>query len=534
MKEGVEMRIILPCFITCLLLSTQSSAELIDLTLSSSDEQLTAFSQLQSLRYIHHPELVTVPDVHELKNKFLVRSLFVESNDLPMIDIQLTFNAGSSRDQEIGAELYGLANMAAQLMDEGTTKYSAEEIISTFESVGAKLSVTAYKDMFVVKLRVLSDPEKYEPALAMMLEVLKQANFRSSGIQLVLSNTEIGQKQLKENPGRMKNIVFYRSLYAKHPYAEPTTGTQASIRKIRPKDLVQFRKQFLVRNNLNIAITGNLTVKQAQRLAEKITDKLPAGIKAPPLPAPIVQSQFNIRHIPYPSSQAHVVMGEIVTTRHDPDYLALQLANRIFGSGGFNSILSKELRVKRGLTYGAYSNFSFMQVAGPFSLGYSTEQQHLLETIQIAHKALVDFVNQPMDPKQFEEAKQGLLLSFPNSYSSNAAMNAQLGSMGFYGLPSNYLNQYSEQLSKLTIEQVQHAVRKHLHPDRLTLVIFSSTLDKTKLNQILNLNLTSNSALPEVRQAPAIDELHPPKPETPSPVTAPHDRPALISNNDQL
>lgn len=520
------------CFMTSFLFSPASFAELIQNTKTTNE--FSSIAHLQSLKNIQENPHQIAPYVHELNNRFHVRSLFVESPTLPIIDIQLTFNAGSARDSEIGTNLYGLSNMAAQLMDEGTTNYTAQEIISTFESVGAKFSVAAYRDMFIIKLRTLSDPEKLQPALAMMLEVLNHSTFKTSSIDLMLSNTAVGQKQLKENPDRMKNIVFYRTLYGKHPYAEPVTGTQSSIKRITPENLIQFRKQFLVRNNLNIAITGQLTLKEALKLSEKIAKQLPKGSKANPLPAPIMRTDFNIRHIPYSSSQAHIVMGEIGTTRDDPDYLALQVANRIFGTGGFNSILSQELRVKRGLTYGVYSNFNFMQAAGPFSLGYSTEQTHLLESIQIAHQALVNFIDTPIDQQQFEQTKLGMMRAFPNNYSSNAAINAQLGAMGFYHLPADYLSRYSEELNQLTAIQVQNAIRKHLHPDRLTLVIFSKNLDKSALERILQENLNTSKKLAQPQTTlPKMDEpYHPPKEEVPLHDSSPYDMPASISSND--
>lgn len=184
------------CLITALLFIPMSYAELIDKTKTASIEQFSSLSQLTSLQNIQEHSKLTVPHVYELKNRFHVRSLFVESPSLPMVDIQLTFNAGSARDQSIGMNLYGLSNMAAQLLDEDTDHYSAQEIISTFESVGAKFSVSAHRDMFIVKLRTLSDPAKLEPALDMLLEVLNYSTFKNSSIDLILSNTAVGQKQL--------------------------------------------------------------------------------------------------------------------------------------------------------------------------------------------------------------------------------------------------------------------------------------------------------------------------------------------------
>src|SRR5690606_907959 len=105
-------------------------------------------------------------------------------------------NAGSARDEEVQKGLFGLSSMAAKLIREGTEQYSARDIADVFDRTGAQFSAQAYRDMFIVRLRVMSDSEKFEPALAMMLEVVKNATFKSHGIQLVVSNTNVGQKQL--------------------------------------------------------------------------------------------------------------------------------------------------------------------------------------------------------------------------------------------------------------------------------------------------------------------------------------------------
>ena len=195
---------------------------------------LQSLSLLHSLNAVNELVDVRAPQVYKIKNHRHVRTLFVENPALPMVDIQLTFNAGSARDAEIEKGLFGVANMAAQLIDEGTKRYKAEEIAAAFETTGARFSTTAYRDMFVVRLRTLSDPQKMQTAVKMMLEILKHATFERSNIQRVQSNTQIGQKQLQENPSRLMNIRLYRAIYGQHAYAEPITGTNGSIKRIQP------------------------------------------------------------------------------------------------------------------------------------------------------------------------------------------------------------------------------------------------------------------------------------------------------------
>ncbi|WP_416372705.1 M16 family metallopeptidase [Acinetobacter schindleri] len=455
--------------------------------------QLQSIPLLQSLKNLKNERQFQAPYVHELNNRYKVRTLFVETKDLPMVDIQLTFNAGAARDEEIQKGLFGLSSMAAKLIREGTDTYTAREIAAVFDQSGAQFSAQAYRDMFVIRLRVMSDPKKLEPALAMMMEVLKHASFKNQSISLAVSNTNVGQKQLQENPGRLMDIRFYRTLYGQHPYAQPITGTIGGTQKVNPEHLKKFRDQFLVAQNMNIAITGKLSPKEALALSERIAGNLKQGTRAKLLPDPQLKNDIEVIHIPYNSSQAHVMFGHIGPSRFNKDRLALEVANRIFGGSGFNAVLMQELRIKRGFTYAAYSTFSFTQAPGVFSFRYATRQDQLLDSIQVAHQALINFVNQPINTKRLEETKSGMLRAFPNNYSSNATINAQLGTMGFYAEPRDYLATYPERLAKITAKDVENAVHKHLHPDRLTVVVVSQTLDKDNLKTALKANLISTA-----------------------------------------
>lgn len=450
---------------------------------------LKSISHLQSLKNLEKKQSYQAPFVQDLSNTLKVRTLFVATQDLPIVDIQLTFNAGSAQDENMGKGLYGIANMAARLMPEGTDQFTAKQLSTAFDALGAKFSVNAYRDMFIVRLRVLSDPNKLEPALDLVLHLIRHANFNQSGLNLVLSNTKIGQKQVQENPARLMNIKFYRALYGQHPYAEPTVGTQASIKKINPQLIQQFRNQFLVAQNLNIAITGQLNTDQATKIAEKITQTLPQGQKASAIIEPIDQTDFNIHFISHASSQAHVTMGHLGINRDDQDRIALEVGNRILGSGSFNSLLSKELRIKRGYTYSVSSNVTSTQARGVFSLNYATQQNQLLDSIDVAHQTLINFIKKPIGKIQLAETKEGLLRAFPMTLSSNANINAQLASIGFYDLPADYLNIYQKKVESLTSSEVQSAIRKHLHADKMTIVVIANELNQDQLKQRLKQNL---------------------------------------------
>lgn len=467
-----------------------------DLSVTEEDnpnQPLTAIQQLKSLKNLQDTDDFIVPTIQNLMLS-TVPAHFVQVNALPMVDLQLNFDAGSVRDAEIAAELYGIAHMSAQLLNKGTVRYSATEIARQFEDLGSQLSVQAQRDNFVINLRMLSDPAKIQQSVNLLLEIFNQANFASPNIERLVENNQLGQKQQQDNPSRLMQIQFYHNLYAKHPYGRPVNGGSKSIAKISPEHLKQFREKLLVRENLNIALTGDMTVQQAKKLAQHISQNIPSGQAAAPIAPAIDLKKMHIQHLTHRSSQAHVMMGHLTTSRKDPDRLALEIANRMLGNSSFNSLLMQELRIKRGYTYGVSSSMTFPKSTGLFSISYSTEQAQLLDSINVAHQTLIRFITQPIDSALLAETKSGMLKAFPMNFASNSSINAQIAALGSHQESTDYLSHYKQRVSAISAQDVQNAVRKHLRAEGLTFVIVSQQLDQTALRQQLQQNLKATDA----------------------------------------
>lgn len=463
--------------------SDSDTGEVIQSNENNPTANIASLPYLQSLHDLQqHP--YQAPQVQELFSKNGVRTLLVESKQLPIVDIQLTFNAGSARDESISKGLNGLANLTARLLNEGTSTQTANDIAQGFERLGAQYSAQAYRDMFVVRLRVLSDEKRLEPALNQLIFLLKDAQFPQASIDRILDNAQVGQKQVKENPKRSMSVRFYRAIYGDHPYAQPSTGTIQSLKRIKSEDIQAFKNQYLVANNLNIAITGNVNRQQAQQMIDLLTEQISTGESAPTLPEAEALEKAQIIRIPFNSSQAHVMIGQVGIRRDDPDRFALEVGNEIFGSGGFQSLLMQELREKSGLTYSASSNLSSMQSQGLFYIQYSTQREQLLESLNITYDTLLKFLHQPLKTAQIEESKRGLIRAFPLLLRSNANINSQLGAIGFYGLPSNYLSQYQQYISAVSAEDVQQAWQKHIHPEKFLTVLAGKDISTNEVAEL--------------------------------------------------
>ena len=140
-----------------------------------------------------------------------------------------------------------------------------------------------------------------------------------------------------------------------------------------------------------------------------------------------------------------------------------------------------EVREKRGLTYGVYSSFNPMQARGPFMINLQTRAELSEGTLKLVQDILSDYLKNGPTQKELDDAKRELAGSFPLSNASNAAIVGQLGAMGFYDMPLDYLETFMQQSQSLTKEQVKDAMNKHLSADKLVVVTAGPTVPQKPL-----------------------------------------------------
>lgn len=394
------------------------------------------------------------------------RVLFVRAEELPLLDVRLVFDAGAARDGELG----GLATTVSRMLDEGTPTRDTTAIAAAFEQVGASFGASAHRDMAVAELRVLSDPAYREPALAVFADVLAHPVFPAEAFARIQQGSEVGQQQQDQSPSALVGRLFYQGLYGEHPYAQPPSGSRATLARITRDDLVAFHQRFYAARNLTIAMVGDLDRASAEQVAESLSAALPAGEPAPALPAARHLKKARHLHHEFPSQQTHILLGAPGIRRGDPDYYALYVGNEILGGGSFTSLLTREIRQKRGLTYGVYSGFTPMRVEGPFSISLSTRSDQAAEALRLTREILASFVKQGPDEAVVREAKTSIVQGFPMSAASNASIVGYLGAIGFYDLPLDYLDQFLARIEAVTPDDVREAFRRHVRPDRLLAV----------------------------------------------------------------
>ena len=398
------------------------------------------------------------------------RVSFVEPHDLPMVALNLVFDAGSARDPQ---DKNGLSLLTRGMLNEGTGALDAQAIAEGFERLGAEFGNSSDRDMAGVSLRSLSDPKLLEPAVDLLARLVAQPSFPSASFERERERALLALKQAEQSPGDVASKAFFRQLYQTHPYARPPEGDVAGLSAITRDDLAVFHQRYYVGRNAVLALIGDVNRRQARRIAERVAGDLPVGEAAPELPkvADVAPNSRSERVIAHPSTQTHILLGEAGMTRSDPDYFPLLVGNYVLGGGGFQSRLMKEIRDQRGLSYSVYSYFYPLREQGPFVVGLQTENRRRQEALAVTRRVLAEFTEGGPTAEELSAAKQNLTGGFPLRIDSSRKIAEYMTVIGFYQLPLTYLDEFIGRVEAVTVEQVRDAFRRRIHPEHMVTVI---------------------------------------------------------------
>jgi len=395
------------------------------------------------------------------------RVYFVESHELPMLDISVDFPGGSARDPA-GKE--GLAQLTHGLLDQGAGGLSDTEIAHRLADVGADLGGAFDRDRAGVTLRTLSSTAEKTAALDILVRVLQQPEFPQAVIKREKQRLISGIHEAEADPGTVADKAFYRALYGKHPYAHDESGDPAAIERLTRSDLQTFFRAHYSAPNAVIALMGDISRAEAEAIAARLAAGLSKSARVAELPQPVSAPVSDV-HIAHPSTQSHVLVGAVGMARGDPDFFPLYVGNYVLGGGGFDSRLMKEVRDKRGYAYSAYSYFLPMQEAGPFQLGLQTKLDQTDAALKVAKDTLRQFIAEGPSEAELTQAKSNLTGGFPLRIDSNKKILDYLSVIGFYNLPLDYLDTWVDKVNAVDVAAVKQAFARRLDADKLVTVV---------------------------------------------------------------
>lgn len=398
----------------------------------------------------------------------------VQSPGIPMVDVQIDFDAGSRRDP---ADKAGLAKFTALMLSKGVRAEGAQtalddnQLSEAWADLGASFSASAGADRMSLSLRSLTYPDLLGKAVDLAARQIGQPAWPNA---IWLRERERLAADIKESntrPATLAGRAFNKAVYGAHPYGFETTET--NLAAISVADMQGVHAALVQPCSAKVSIVGAVTKPQADAMVTKLLGQLPKS-ECSPLPAvaevePLKEARDQ--RIAFESAQAQVLIGQPGYKRDDPDFFALLVGNQILGGGGFTSRLTNEVREKRGLTYSIYSGFSPGRHAGSFTLGLQTRPDQAVQAVQVAKEVLAKFVTEGPTETELQAAKNNLIGGFALRIDSNRKLVDFVSNIAWNKLPLTYMDTWTQQIDKISTTQIKAAFQRKLQPERMVTVV---------------------------------------------------------------
>jgi zinc protease len=379
----------------------------------------------------------------------------------------------------------GLSQLTADMLDEGTTTRSAEQIAMATEAMGASISASCGWDGIYVGFRCLASD--LGATLDLAADILINPVFPETEWRRVHAQTLAALRAERDSADARAYRALLKALYGSgHPYRSPLGGTEETVVGLGAEDLRAFHARYLVPGRASVVIAGDV---DSESVAEELDRRLagwhgPEVDVAPPLPTVELSPHPRILLLDRPGApQAVVRAGHRGIARLDPSFDHLLLFNQILG-GQFTSRLNEKLREERGFTYGVRSQFDCRRFPGPFSIGASLQSDRLAEAIEdIRHEVQAILTGRPPTEEELEKAHRSLIEGQPRHLETPSALVSRYGGLLVHGLPAEHEASFAERLARIDRDSLIDAARAAVHPDALIVVVVADAaqvLDRLK------------------------------------------------------
>jgi zinc protease len=393
-----------------------------------------------------------------------IEAWLVEDHKNPIIATDFSFAAGSASDPS-GKE--GLASMVSGLLDEGAGDLDAQAFQGRLEDLAVGMTFSSDADNFTGRLKTLTDNR--DEAFKLLHLALTKARFDSDAIARVRGQMQVGLQQEEQDPPSLAGRAFSAALFPGHPYGRE--NTEASLQAITDGDLKGWVGGHLSRDHLVVSVVGDITPQQLAALLDSTFADMPSESRLAPVAEAQVPVKGSLKIIRKQIPQSVVNFGEAGVKRDDPDWYTAYVMNYILGGGSFSSRLMTEVRVKRGLAYGAYTGLEPYEHGGIVAGEVATRNDKVAEALKVVKDELRKMGTTDVTVPELASAKTYLNGAFPLQMDSTTAIAALLSVVQRDHLGIDYFDRRAGLIDKVTAADIRRVGAKLLDPDKLTVVI---------------------------------------------------------------
>ena len=419
-------------------------------------------------------------DIREIHTKGGLTAWMVNDKTIPIFALKFSVKGGAQNDPQ-GKE--GLTELLSSTLDEGAGARDSETVQNALDANGIRMGFNATRDRFVGSLKTTTAHQ--DLAVALFDDALNRPHFARDAVermkQAILSN----QRFEKADPNWLAGKALFETLFPGQPYGRTVDGSEESIKSLTTDDLKTYRPQTFCKDDLKIAVVGDIAPDKAEAMIDKVFGAWPTcgDVNSAPEVDPVNLGKRV--DVPWQGAQSVVLMAQPGLARQDKDWWAARILDFGLGGGEFSSRLMDEVRVKRGLTYGVGTALVPYDLSPLWIVQSGIDAPKTDEALSVIRQIWGDVAKDGLKDDEIKEAKSYLIGSLPLALTSTDNIAAIVLQLQEDGLPMDTLDRRADEINAVTVKDVKRVANERLHADQLTTIVVgpqkaAATTDKKK------------------------------------------------------
>ena len=395
-----------------------------------------------------------------------IEAWLVHEPAVPLIAIDFAFSGGAIQDP---AGKAGTANLVTSLLDEGAGDLDSKTFHDRLERKAIELSFRTERDNVRGSLRTLV--ENRDEAFDYLRLALTAPRFDAADVEINRAQILSILRRATTSPTDIASQRWWETAFAGHPYGRPVNGTLESVPNITIDDLKAYTHRVLARQNLKIAVVGDIDAEAVKTMLDHVFGALPAKPELTPVEAASPQGLGRRIVVKLDVPQAVVDFGGPGIARKDPDFMAAYIVNHILGGGAFSSRLYQEVREKRGLVYSVYDGLVWLDHAAVFLGSTATRADRTGETLDLIEKEIHRLAENGPTAEELAKAKAYLNSSFALNLDTSSKIAALLVQLQLDDLGIDYFQKRSALIDAVTLDDAKRVAKRLLDGGLLVTVV---------------------------------------------------------------
>lgn len=395
-----------------------------------------------------------------------IEAWLVHERAVPLIAVEFAFAGGAAQDP---AGKAGTATLTASLLDAGAGDLDSTAFSDRLERKAIQLSFSAQRDTIHGTMRTLT--ENRDDAFELLRLAVTAPRFDTKDVEISRAQILSLLRRETTSPTDIASRRWWETAFEGHPYGRAVNGTSDTVSSISVADLKSYTHRVLARQNLKIAVVGDIDAETLKALLDRTFGALPEKPELYPIANVALRGLGRRIEVSLDVPQTVVDFGGPGIPRQDPDFMAAYLVNHILGGGSTDSRLYQEVREKRGLAYSVSDNLVWLDHAAVLLGGTATRADRAGETVDLIEREIHHFADNGPTEGELMEAKRYLSSAFVLNLDSSTKIAGLLVQLQLDGFGTDYFSRRTAMIEAVTLDDARRVAKRLLDKGLLVTVV---------------------------------------------------------------